>query len=165
MSIGENIREARLKAGLTQKQLGERIGITAQSVAQWETGRREPKLKSLEKIADALHVSLASIYGLSEDKTNAVEIALFDSELNDGKIDKDVFDERLWVELSIDLSFDIQSALCKSETLLKWTNDDLISITQHGILKLNRAGLMVAAQQILDLAFRKEYMKIPDEKY
>ncbi len=165
MSIGENIKKARLKAGLTQKQLGERIGITAQSVAQWETGRREPKLQSLERIADALHISLASIYGLPEDKTNAVEIALFASEQNDGKVDKEMFDERFWVELSIDLSFDIQSAICKSETLSKWTNDDLISITQHGILKLNRTGLIVAAQQILDLAFRKEYMKNPDEKY
>ena len=66
MSIGENIKKARIDAGLSQKQLGERLGITAQSVAQWETGRREPKYQSIVKIADALNVPVSLLYGISE---------------------------------------------------------------------------------------------------
>lgn len=57
MSIGDNIKKARQQAGLTQKELGEKLGITFQSVAQWETGRRTPKPATLKKIAAALGVS------------------------------------------------------------------------------------------------------------
>ena len=64
MSIGENIKKVRVGAGLTQKQLGERLGITSQSIAQWETGRREPKYQSIVKIADALNVPVSSLYGI-----------------------------------------------------------------------------------------------------
>ena len=40
MSIGKLIRDARKKKGLTQKELGERLGISDVSVAQWENGLR-----------------------------------------------------------------------------------------------------------------------------
>jgi transcriptional regulator with XRE-family HTH domain len=36
------IREARLKAGLTQAQLAERLGRERAQVARWETGGQEP---------------------------------------------------------------------------------------------------------------------------
>lgn len=56
MTIGAKIREARLKAGLTQKGLAKKLNVTYQQVQKWETGERNPKIKSLRKIADALGV-------------------------------------------------------------------------------------------------------------
>lgn len=55
------IAKARLAAGLTQEQLAARMGITQQTVANWERGARNPKLASLRKIADALGVDWTSL--------------------------------------------------------------------------------------------------------
>lgn len=38
MTIGERIKEFRLKAGLTQSELAEKLGIPYQSIGQWERG-------------------------------------------------------------------------------------------------------------------------------
>ena len=54
MTTGQRIKEARKKAGLTQKGLGQKLGITYQTVAQWENDLRNPKAETLNKIAEAL---------------------------------------------------------------------------------------------------------------
>ena len=52
--IGKRIRDARKAAGLTQEELAERIGTSSVAVAQWETGRRNPKMGTVSKLAAAL---------------------------------------------------------------------------------------------------------------
>lgn len=56
MSFSDRLREARKRAGLTQMQIAEKLGITAQSYSQYETGKRRPKSDTLSKIANALNV-------------------------------------------------------------------------------------------------------------
>ena len=68
MQIGERIKAARKKAGLTQKQLGGKMGISYQAVAQWENDLRNPKIESLRAIANALEVPLRDLISV-EDKT------------------------------------------------------------------------------------------------
>lgn len=41
---------------LTQKELGQRMGISQQQIAQYENGKLNPKIETLQKIADALEV-------------------------------------------------------------------------------------------------------------
>ena len=38
MDIGNKIKRLRQKIGATQEQLGEKIGVSAQSISKWETG-------------------------------------------------------------------------------------------------------------------------------
>ncbi len=47
------LREARLRAGLTQAELGKRAGTTQSSVARWETGRSRPPLETLMRLVRA----------------------------------------------------------------------------------------------------------------
>ena len=54
MTLGEKIKQARKKAGLTQKQLGETIGAAAVTIRQYEAGSREPSNAILIKLASAL---------------------------------------------------------------------------------------------------------------
>lgn len=56
MTTGQRIRAARKQVGLTQKELGEKLGIAYQTVAQWENNLRNPKIETLQKIAAALGV-------------------------------------------------------------------------------------------------------------
>ena len=57
MTVGENIRRIRQERNLTQRQLGEMVGASEAYIRAYESGRRNPKPSSLEKIADALSVN------------------------------------------------------------------------------------------------------------
>lgn len=61
MSTGEKIKQARKEAGLTQKELGDKLGITYQQIGQYENGKRKPKLETLQRIADALEIEMLSL--------------------------------------------------------------------------------------------------------
>ena len=54
MTTGQRIKAARKQAGMTQKALGEELGISYQTVAQWENDLRNPKRETLVKIARLL---------------------------------------------------------------------------------------------------------------
>ena len=56
MKIGERIKTYRLRAGLTQRQLGEKLGVSNVNIGQYERGLRNPKLPQLKRIADALEI-------------------------------------------------------------------------------------------------------------
>ena len=51
MKVNEKIKDARKAAGLTQKQLAEKLGVSAAMVAQYENGHRLPKVQTQKKIA------------------------------------------------------------------------------------------------------------------
>lgn len=50
------IAQARIKVGLTQQQLAERIGVSQKMISAWEAGYRHPKLETMQKLADALGI-------------------------------------------------------------------------------------------------------------
>lgn len=57
-TIGRRIRSAREEAGLSQEQLGERIGYSAMGVSHLENGDRKIKLEDLQKISEKLEVDI-----------------------------------------------------------------------------------------------------------
>lgn len=54
--IGSRIKHFREKQGMTQKQLGEKCGIDAANIRKYESGKQNPKLDTLKKIAKGLGV-------------------------------------------------------------------------------------------------------------
>jgi transcriptional regulator with XRE-family HTH domain len=54
--VGRRIREARDGRGLTQEVLADKVGISRGYLARIETGRHEPSLTMLAKLAKALGV-------------------------------------------------------------------------------------------------------------
>lgn len=56
--IGEALREARKKAGLTQMELSSKVDVTRAYYADVERGRYTPSLKVLSKLAEALDIDL-----------------------------------------------------------------------------------------------------------
>lgn len=59
--IGQRIRAVRNARGLSQAQLGEKVGLNANRIQQYENGARKPKSELLKKIADALGVSTLAL--------------------------------------------------------------------------------------------------------
>ena len=60
---GVFISVARKQANLTQAELGARIGVSASLIGAWETGVRNPKYSTLERIADALGTNVDEMLG------------------------------------------------------------------------------------------------------
>lgn len=73
VTIGEQIRERRKIAGLTQKELGERAGIAEPTIRRYELGRLNPKIETVAKIAKALDVPTTVFY---PDNDPAVDIII-----------------------------------------------------------------------------------------
>ena len=56
MTFGDTLRDLRQQRGMTQKELGNTLGVSAQMIAQYENGKRKPKLGTLQQIAASLNV-------------------------------------------------------------------------------------------------------------
>lgn len=56
MTTGERIKLARKNAGLTQVALASKLGVTGSMIAQYETGKRNPKYGTIRQIASILHI-------------------------------------------------------------------------------------------------------------
>jgi transcriptional regulator with XRE-family HTH domain len=56
MTLGERIRAARARKGLTQRDLAEAIGVSVQAVSQWENNDTSAKLSRVTQIAEVLSV-------------------------------------------------------------------------------------------------------------
>lgn len=58
MKISEKIKEIRIKENLTQEQFAEKIFVSRNAVAKWETGRGYPDIQNLITISDVFNISL-----------------------------------------------------------------------------------------------------------
>lgn len=63
MTIGENIKKYRKAKGFTQKELAESVGVAAITIQQYERNVREPKMDTVVRLAQALGISVADLYG------------------------------------------------------------------------------------------------------
>ena len=68
MTIGERIKQARLAAGLTQKELAKLCGLETRSIGQYEQGIRQPKLHSIAMLAQHLHIPAMELLQLRDEK-------------------------------------------------------------------------------------------------
>lgn len=89
IALGDRIREARKKRGLTQRQLADMIGAKHNSISDWENNKNKPDPNTIELLMKALDIDANSLLGWDnkEDiKSDAKELA---SEiLNNPKINK-----------------------------------------------------------------------------
>ena len=59
--FGQFVAQCRREADLTQRQLGERVGVTDKAVSKWERGLGLPDVALLEPLAEQLGVSVAEL--------------------------------------------------------------------------------------------------------
>ncbi len=64
--LGENLRKLRIATGLSQVELSDRLGVTKQSVSNWENGNIQPSVEMIIKISKTLNISTDVLLGLDE---------------------------------------------------------------------------------------------------
>jgi len=68
MEIGNKIKQLRYKASLTQEQLAERLGLSAQAVSKWENAAAMPDITLLPDLAEIFGVSIDELFDLTADQ-------------------------------------------------------------------------------------------------
>ena len=61
--LKDNIKKARLDAGLTQLEVAEKLGVAQAQYARWENGGRNPKDETVEKLAEIFSTSFEILKG------------------------------------------------------------------------------------------------------
>lgn len=61
--LGPNVRRLRQSRGLSQEELGRRVGASKQSVSNWENGNIMPSIDLLLRLADCFGVSTDYLLG------------------------------------------------------------------------------------------------------
>lgn len=74
MELGKKIKQLRFKAGLTQEQLAEKMGVAPQSVSKWENAVAMPDITALPLLAEIFGVSIDDLFDLTtEQRFNRIE--------------------------------------------------------------------------------------------
>lgn len=56
------LKAARVNAGLTQKQMADKLGVSETTVWKWETGASEPRLSQFKMFCEACGVKMSDIF-------------------------------------------------------------------------------------------------------
>ena len=67
-NLSDKIKTIRISKGMTQKQLADILNVSQNAIYNWENGKREIKIETLQKIADALGCGLVALMGIDEYK-------------------------------------------------------------------------------------------------
>lgn len=85
-SLGKRIVQNRKRLGLTQEQLAEQMGVTAQAVSKWENDQSCPDISVLPRLADIFGITLDELLGRSqEDAVYTGEVVQAQEENEDKK--------------------------------------------------------------------------------
>ena len=90
MNQGEVIKDLRIKMGLTQKELAEKLGVEQSTIGMLESNRRKASTELVEKLADFFGVTTDEILGRNV-KSNDIspDVRLLLRNAQDGNLTRD----------------------------------------------------------------------------
>ena len=71
--FAQRIITLRKELSMTQEQLAQELGITAQAVSKWETGQSYPDITLLPKLAEVFHVRVDELLGVAPQQDEEAE--------------------------------------------------------------------------------------------
>ena len=140
MTIGEMIRSKRKEKNMTQQELGNALKVSSQMIAQYENGRRKPKLNTLRKICQAMEISIGD---LGDD------------------IWKYYSNEEIKADLKTPISFTCNIADLFSKPIFTADHEEISLLSNYR--KLNETGQLKAIEQVELLTKVPEYQNLPSE--
>ena len=153
VKIGKFIAQCRKNKNMTQAELAEKLNVSQQMIGQWETGKSNPKIETLRRIADTLEIGLWEIVELDQMDldTRIQEIKKMVALLTPEGLEEF---ERLTIESINENQESIQK---KQETTAVQSKEMLRAYS-----RLNNAGRKEAVKRVDELTELPRYTK-PDE--
>ncbi len=98
MGFPDRLRSLRHKEGMTQHDLADRLGVTAQAVSNWESGKATPGVSRLKAIAGVFGVPVDDIVADdAHDDEGAGEVVIYRSAEGEPAIDVRFEGETVWL--------------------------------------------------------------------
>lgn len=72
-NIGKQIKKLRAKYGWSQPQLADKLNVSKQTISNWETNLKSPRMGALQKMSDLFNVSIGYITDGDEDNDDMVQ--------------------------------------------------------------------------------------------
>ena len=66
--LGERVKELRKEAGLTQIELGEKLGVDRNTIRRWENNENPPSEENLVLLSRCFDVSMYYLLGITDEK-------------------------------------------------------------------------------------------------
>lgn len=136
MNIGVNIRNTRKEKGLSQVAVSQKAGIAVNSLRLYEAGKRQPSWDALQKISDALGVTLWELLESGASQTESPNETDKQKEKQHGN---------------------------SEQAIRAPTDDDILKMNCTAVSsymeKMNPVGQAVAVQTVKTLADMPEYQK------
>ena len=82
MAFSENLQYIRSRAGITQEQLAEQLGVSRQSVSKWESNASFPEMDTLLRIRDLYDLSLDTLLRGDVQASQVADTAQYDDFMN-----------------------------------------------------------------------------------
>jgi len=73
VDMGSKLRELRLNKNLSQRQVGELVGVSKAMISSYETDIREPSLVTMKKLATLYGVSTDFLLGLEKEPSISIK--------------------------------------------------------------------------------------------
>lgn len=89
------LRELRKNHGLTLKELGKKVSMHDNTLSQYETGKRNPSLKTWQQLADFYGVSVSYLQGRYDHLTKKEALQVIHEVMTVCGISKDELKDRL----------------------------------------------------------------------
>lgn len=144
MKLGEQLKHIRTSKNISIKSLASDLGIAEITLRQYESGKREPKISQLQKIAAKLGVSLNELLGIVDEDTQIDKIA---EAFPNAPVS--TYDDKIRINI-----LNLKDSMPQSQE--KVYNEALEKLNL-----LNYLGQQKARDYISDLAEQEKYLKKP----
>jgi len=172
MTTGKQIRNARRRAGLTQKELGEKLNVSQSAIGQFENENSNPNLKTIRKIADALNIPISELVddwgqfsqeemlsdwgeAIVDETVQKVFSELECIENSDGTLNDELFEKNYNSIIAL-----TQNASSASKTFFKAQIEKYTKEMSLLLAKLNDTGKEEALKRVSELTRLSEYMGV-----
>lgn len=105
MKVNENIKKIRKEKGMTQKELGEKLGISQSAIGQFEKKESNLKIDTIKKIAIALNVDMSRLIDTDE-------LAILDIKEHSEKLE---IESEKYIEERVEIAFKKLNIIGKKE--------------------------------------------------
>lgn len=170
MTVGERIREARLKAHMTQAELAKKINTSYVVISQYENNKRNPKIQTIEKIATALDIPTTMLvpgYKSSKEMLDKAIASIANAVLPEAereKIADHFFDGSIQIDTSkasdVPLPEQLDQLLQTMKRIAKtFPSEERLWIAFQ---RLNATGQEKAIERVEELGKIPEYQKVEE---